>query len=50
MMFVKTPEPKPRKRFFANHRMGNTAEFDKRWRWNRHRNKIAAASRRKNRR
>lgn len=32
-----------------SHRAGNKKAFDKRWRKNRVRNKIAAASRRKNR-
>lgn len=36
-------------RYMKNHRMGNTVEFDKRWRHRRVRNKIAAASRRTNR-
>ena len=33
-----------------SHRLGNTKAFDKRWRKNRVRNKIARASRKKNRR
>lgn len=32
-----------------SHRIGNTKEFDKRWRKGRVRNKVAKASRRKNR-